>query len=314
MLDDILKEKKCFKLVCAAGNEDCEEVKKLVKLYSLAGCNFFDLSANKNVIQSAKEGLKLAGIDKDRYLCVSIGTKGDPHTNKAYITNVCTNCGLCEKACCEGAIKEYKVKEEKCIGCAKCSKICPKNAIEMRYQNKDINEILPSIINLGIDCIELHVSSYNEEEIFEKWNIVKKLYSGMLSICVDRSKLSDISLVNRLTKMLKGRKPYTTIVQADGNPMSGSKDDYKTTLQAIATAQIVQNADLEVFLLLSGGTNSKTPELARMCEINYNGISVGSWARKIVREYTKREDFLVNKEIFNKALKIAKKLVDKCIE
>jgi len=314
MLDDILKEKKCFKLVCAAGNEDCEEVKKLVKLYSLAGCNFFDLSANKNVIQSAKEGLKLAGIDKDRYLCVSIGTKGDPHTNKAYITNVCTNCGLCKKACFEGAIKEYKVKEEKCIGCAKCSKICPKNAIEMRYQNKDINEILPSIINLGIDCIELHVSSYNEEEIFEKWNIVKKLYSGMLSICVDRSKLSDISLVNRLTKMLKGRKPYTTIVQADGNPMSGSKDDYKTTLQAIATAQIVQNADLEVFLLLSGGTNSKTPELARMCEINYNGISVGSWARKIVREYTKREDFLVNKEIFNKALKIAKKLVDKCIE
>ena len=33
--------------------------------------------------------------------------------------------------------------------------------------------------------------------------------------------------------MIAKRKDYLTIVQADGFPMSGGKDDYKTTLQEI---------------------------------------------------------------------------------
>ena len=45
MLKDLLDAKKCFKLVCGAGNEDADDVKKLVTLYAKAGCRFFDLSA-----------------------------------------------------------------------------------------------------------------------------------------------------------------------------------------------------------------------------------------------------------------------------
>lgn len=88
-------------------------------------------------------------------------------------------------------------------------------------------------------------------------------------------------------------KPYTTIVQADGFPMSGGKDDYKTTLQAVATAEIVQNAKLPVYIMLSGGTNSKTAELAKMCSIDYNGIAIGTFARKVAGRYIEREDFYV---------------------
>ena len=109
--------------------------------------------------------------------------------------------------------------------------------------------------------------------------------------------------------MTENRKPYSTIVQADGFPMSGGKDDYKTTLQAVATAEIVQNAKLPVYIMLSGGTNSKTAELAKMCSINYNGIAVGSFARKIVRQYIEREDFLRNKYAFDDAVNIAKNLI-----
>ena len=85
MLEDILKEKKCFKLVCGAGNEDVKEVEKLVYIYSLAGANFFDVCANSDVVDAAKRGLKRAGIKKDRYLCVSVGIDGDPHITKAKI-------------------------------------------------------------------------------------------------------------------------------------------------------------------------------------------------------------------------------------
>lgn len=40
MLKELLEAKKCFKLVCGAGNEDASEVEKLVALYSAAGCKF----------------------------------------------------------------------------------------------------------------------------------------------------------------------------------------------------------------------------------------------------------------------------------
>ena len=85
MIKDLLDNKKYFKLVCGAGNEDITEVEKLVALYSKAGCNVFDLSANLEVIDSAKRGLERAGIKNDRYLCCSVGIKSDPHVSKAHI-------------------------------------------------------------------------------------------------------------------------------------------------------------------------------------------------------------------------------------
>ena len=85
MLKDLLENKKIVKLVCGAGNEDAEEVGKLVALYSMAGCNFFDLSAKPEIVDAAKRGLEFAGIKNDRYLCVSVGIQGDPHVSKAVI-------------------------------------------------------------------------------------------------------------------------------------------------------------------------------------------------------------------------------------
>ncbi|MBQ8475647.1 4Fe-4S binding protein [bacterium] len=313
MLDDILKERRCFKLVCGAGNEDVKEVEKLVALYSLAGCNFFDLSAKPDIILAAKRGLEYSRITKDRYLCVSVGIKGDPHMNKAQILDNCAHCSMCEEICPERAIKYQKVKKIKCIGCARCKDICPKGAIKMVNQVPELKEILPPIINLGIDCIEFHAISDDKEDIYQKWEEINKLYTGFLSICVDRSNVGNKALIERIKNMLQLRKPYTTIIQADGAPMSGGKDDYKTTLQAVATAELVEKEGFSAYLLLSGGTNSKTPELAKMCDIGYNGIAIGSYARKIVKEYISRDDFLENKEIFNKALNIAKRLVEECI-
>ena len=43
MLKNILDSKRCFKLICGAGNEDIESVKRLVYVYALAGCKIFDL-------------------------------------------------------------------------------------------------------------------------------------------------------------------------------------------------------------------------------------------------------------------------------
>lgn len=312
MLEDIIKNKKCFKLVCGAGNEDTTEVEKLVYLYSKAGCNFFDLSANLEVIESAKKGLERARIKNERYLCCSVGIKGDPHVSKAHIDKEnCINCKKCSDICPQDAIDENQnINKKRCIGCGTCVKICPQNCIKTISEDVDLKEILPPIIEKGIDCIELHTIGDNEEEIDEKWQTINELFDGILSICVDRFKTGNEKLVSRVKRMLDIRKPYTTILQADGCPMSGCNDDYKTTLQTVAMAEIFQNENLPVYIILSGGTNSKSTELAKLCNIDINGVAIGSYARKIVKKYVNRDDFFENEVIFNEALKIAKNLVD----
>ena len=349
MLEDLLKSNKCFKLVCGAGNEDAVEVEKLVKLYSLAGCKFFDLSAKPEIVDAAKRGLE----DREGYLCVSVGIKGDPHVRKACIdSEKCVKCHKCEEICPQKAIKNCKMitpsqlaingstedtslrpltaalpsqlaingstgdtslrplLAARCIGCGKCGNVCRHGAISYISENKDLSEVLPPLIEKGIDCIELHAMGENDDEVFEKWQYINEIFDGLLSICTARGHLSEEKMIERIKTMTACRKPFSTIVQADGFPMSGGKSDYKTTLQAVSTAEIVQNANLPVYIMLSGGTNSKTAELAKMCGINYNGIAIGTFARKIVARYIDRPDFLTNKYAFEDALKIAKALVD----
>ncbi|MBR1424161.1 4Fe-4S binding protein [bacterium] len=310
MLENLLKRGNCFKLVCGAGNEEIEEVKRLVYIYALAGCRFFDLSANKDVILAAKEALKETNIN-DAYLCVSVGIKGDPHSNKAVINyDRCVNCASCESICPQNAIHYAKVKKNKCIGCGRCWKVCPRSAISYVSEEKKLDEVLPEIIKEGIDCIEFHVVGQDENEIFSKWHYIKENFDGLLSICICRTKLSDEALIDRISRMTKDRQPYSTIIQADGFPMSGGKDDFQSTLQAVATSQIVNNANLPIYLLISGGTNSKTSELAKMCQIPYHGIAIGSYARKIVRKYIDRPDFWTNSYIIDEAIEIVKPLIE----
>ncbi len=316
MLKDLLENRKCFKLVCGAGNEDCSEVEKLVTIYSLAGANFFDICANLDVIDAAKRGLKNAAIEKDRYLCVSVGIDGDPHITKAQIDyKKCINCSLCAKNCPHEAISnDIKIKEERCIGCSICANNCPQKAIKMITKLQDYDEILPKLISKGLDCIEFHAISKNKEDVLSKWDKLNNHFDKMLCISVDRSTSGDKDLVELVKKMVEKRAPYSTIIQADGVAMSGNDDEFSTTLQAVATAQMFQKANLKAYIMMSGGTNSKSVELAKICAIEPHCLAVGSYARKIVKEYLKDENLLQNKAKLDEAVKIAKELVETIVK
>lgn len=314
MLKDLFEAKKCFKLVCGAGNEDANEVEKLVTIYSLAGCNFFDLCAKPEIVDAAKQGLKNAGIFKDRYLCVSVGIAGDPHITKAKIdSSKCISCGTCKTTCQHNAVifdNKYTINEERCLGCSQCLKTCPCNAISIFSKFQDYKEILPNLIQKGIDCIEFHAISTDEKDVEEKWNEINKLFDGMLCISIDRSELGDKKLLAQVRKMVEKREPFSTIIQADGIAMSGNNDEYGTTLQAVATAQLFQNANLPVYIMMSGGTNTKSRELATTCGVFPHCIAVGSYARKIVKKYLEMDNLLENNSALEEAVKIAKSLID----
>lgn len=318
MLNDVLKRRRCFKLVCGAGNEDAVEVEKLVALYAKAGANYFDLSAREDVVHAAFRGLKRVIPDSEMnnyFLNVSVGIKGDPHVSKAKIDPAkCVACGICLETCIHKAVSfddiTYSINTKRCIGCGDCISECPEKAILSYSEQKPLDQVLPPLVGLGIHSIELHAVSDDDEGIVEQWGVINRLFQGMLSLCIDRSRVGDVELIERIKRLIKDRRDFSTIIQADGAPMSGCDDNYETTLQALATAQIVQRAGLPVFLMLSGGTNSKTAELARLFGIEANGVALGSYARMIVREHIDREDFLNNKDVFNKALDQAKALVD----
>ena len=249
---------------------------------------------------------------------MSVGIEGDPHITKAVIDQQkCVKCGKCKMICPHDAVIEfdkYKIKKERCIGCMRCAKNCPKQAIEMVSQLQDYDEVLPKIIEKGIDCIEFHAISTDEIDVMKKWLQINEYFDGMLCISIDRSELGDKKLKDRVKKMLGIRKPYTTIIQADGIAMSGSDDEYGTTLQAVATAQLFQNAQLPAYIMMSGGTNTKSLELASMCNVHPHCLAVGSYARKIVKDYLKAEDLFENPDKMAQAVNIAKSLVNPIIK
>lgn len=313
-MQEFLKSRqKFFKLVCGAGNESELEIERLVALYSLAGASVFDISAKNSSIIAAQKGLERSGISQNRFICVSLGIKGDPHISKAFIDkDKCKGCLSCMAVCPQRAISVPVVDNKKCIGCGSCYKYCNFHAINMIDNDVDLKALLSELNLKNISCIELHSSSLNEDDLLGKWQIINEKYNGILSICIDRSNLGNNQVLERLNKMITGREKYSTIIQADGVPMSGGnvKSQYNTTLQAVAMADIINKFNLPVYTIFSGGTNEKTTELAKQCNVDYSGIAVGTYARKIVSEYIKRDDFFSNKNVFNKALDIAKNLVE----
>jgi len=333
----LLDTRKYFKLVCGAGNEDAEEVKRLVVLYTLAGAKGMDVSANIKVVEYAMAGIDLAfklapklGIKLETrpFITVSVGMPGDHHVRKAFIDlNTCITCNLCIPVCPTDAIPdELIVITDKCIGCGNCSAICPKDDI-ISYSNnqRELRELLPKCLAAGAEHIELHAAIADDTAIMDEWKIVSDANpNGHISMCLDRLHLSNFTFEERVRKA-KEIAGERLIIQSDGYPMSGGQDDFNTTLQAIATADVLNKkfnmkidkknkvltykSKTEVNQLLSGGTNSLTTVLADQCGVKFQGSSLGTFARKIVKEVVNNDEFYNNLELIKQGYLTARNLV-----
>ena len=319
----ILERGLFFKIVCGAGNEDPEEVRRLSRVYTLAGALGIDVSANVDVVRASMRGIDQAfsiasslGIElKTRpFITVSVGLKGDPHVRKAVIhKDLCTDCGLCSENCDQKAIESgppVNVIKVRCIGCGKCDEVCPANAVEFYTRKVDFKEILPKCLDAGAENLELHAIIADNDAVMKDWEIITNaLPDQYVSMCLDRSQLGNEYLIRRIRQAvsLAGDRQ---IIQADGAPMSGGKDDYNTTLQAVAIADIVQKSGLPVKVLLSGGTNIKTGELAKLCGLTVHGVSIGTNARNLVRKEISDPGFGQNLELTSQAVQKAKWLVE----
>lgn len=337
-MEDLMKRRKYFKLVCGAGNEDAEEVKRLSLLYTLAGAKGMDVSASVRVVKHAMDGIDMAlsmsksyneKINTRPFITVSVGMPGDHHVRKASIhDDICINCNLCISPCPTDAItEELDVIRDICIGCGNCSAICPlPDAITYDHNAKELASLIPDCLNAGAEQVELHAAIAEDSSIMEEWKLVcEKNTEGHVSMCLDRLHLSNFAFEERVRKAreIAGNR---LIIQSDGYPMSGGEDDFNTTLQAISTADVLNksfNMNInrktkkleykkknQINQLLSGGTNSLTTILADQCGVRFQGVSLGTYARKLVRHVVKSDDFYDNPELIYSGYLIAKKLVD----
>ena len=369
-----LIENKCFKVICGAGNEDLEEVKKISFVYTLAGATLLDVSANPEVVAASADGIHLAnefnkkhniGYKNKPFIVVSVGMPGDHHVRKSYIDpNTCIGCKVCIPVCPTKAIPENfvenleyfkklggKFNEENkdkdivikdlCIGCGKCSAICPKDEIiSYRHPKNELEKLLPQCLQAGAESIELHAGVAEDNLTLDEWMIINESNPNQFnSVCLDRLNLSNFLLENRIEKIKKISKDKL-IIQADGIPMSGGENNFNTTLQAIACADIVNKKfnmkknikekslsggkagvsskkiyrsnghKLGLYVLVSGGTNEKTKELADLTNVRVNGVSIGTYARDIIYKNIKNKDFFKKKDLIISAFKTAKKLID----
>lgn len=337
-MEHLLSESKYFKLVCGAGNEDAEEVKRLTVLYTLAGAKGMDVSANIDVVTACMEGIDIAfelakefeiNLVVRPFIMVSVGMPGDHHVRKSYIDlDTCLKCNLCIPVCPTDAIpSSLVVIKEKCIGCGNCSAICPRqDIIHYEHNNRELRELLPKCLEAGAEQIELHAAVADDEMIMQEWEMINEINpSGHISMCLDRLHLSNFAFENRVEKA-KEIAGERLIIQSDGYPMSGGEDDFNTTLQAIATADVLNkkfNMKLkkskniliykkrnEVNQLLSGGTNSLTAVLAKQVGVKFQGASLGTFARKIVKHVVDDDNFYNNKDLVKGGYLIAKNLVN----
>ena len=329
-MKQLLARSKYFKLVCGAGNENTEEVRKLTTVYTLGGANGFDVSAQPHIVEACVDGMDRAyeladelkiNIPIRPFITVSVGMPGDHHVRKAFVEpESCIVCNLCIPACPTDAIPESLVIiRDLCIGCGDCEVVCPPkaNAIKYEHNTKKLEKILPLCLEAGAENIELHAAVAANDAIMKEWEVVCNVQQNhVISMCLDRNHLSNSHLIERIKNAHKIAGDRL-IIQADGVPMSGGRDDYNTTLQAIAIADVIQKnlikkerAFWHMPILLSGGTNSYTGKMAKMCDINFGGVAIGTHARKIVKPYIDSENFDSDLVNLNKAVEIAAELVE----
>jgi ferredoxin len=276
----ILEKRNFVKIVCGAGNEDVDQVRQVAEAYSHTDAACLDMNASPDIIKAAREHW-------DGLIMVSIGQKGDPHTRKAKINREkCSFCGKCVDVCPQIAIYpdceiSMKVTTRMCIGCGKCAEVCPVKAISFSYKERNVKQDIKKCMKAGADMVEWHIATQFPEwhDFREICNLVPDEY---VSISLDRGILSSEQLVQRVRTALEYR-PEKLMVQADGIPMSGGGGDYTSTLETIATANIIIRSGLPVKVIASGGTNCHTMVLANICGVPIHGVAIGTFARKYLK-------------------------------
>ena len=154
--------------------------------------------------------------------------------------------------------------------------------------NKDLTlfeNILRSCKKVGADFFELHIDIPDLDLIKDKLLKVKEVFSFKpISINISIDKFSNAAIIE-LIKYIRSNIQKDIIIEVNGSE-ENKCNDFNTTLQSVSTADILHKQLLKkeiafrkIPILLSGGTNQLTCELAKECNVNFNGITFSNYSK-----------------------------------
>ena len=181
----------------------------------------------------------------------------------------------------------------------------------------------------------------------EEWKLINEINpNNYNSMCLDRLNLGNSKLEYRIEEAKKISKDKL-IIQADGYPMSGGENDFNSTLQAVACADVInkkfnmrvnkKEAALSnkgkfkkegsgkakvlskriyrplissIPIVLSGGTNALSKELANQVGVRCNGIAIGTYARDIIEDLVSNDNFYTDINIIKEAYQVSNQLIN----
>ncbi len=300
------------KIICGASNTSEKQVERLAMIYSLCGADVIDISPKKGIYNAAVQGIikakETAGKNPDTYtgfnvpaIMKSINVGDDKHFRKANFNNMdrCIQCLECVKECRSGALTEVDGKkafaEEKCYGCASCVEACQHNVVTT-IANPFRQEDGKSDIG-KFDAIEIHTGNSSIEEVktFLEFNKIMIRRAALISVSVDSTRFNSKELAEYVNSAIK-LFDEKIIIQIDGISMRGGTKN-SSTLQTVAAAAILQEAGVDAYIQLSGGTNHLTGEFVKLSGLNISGVAYGTFAKKIVLSYIEdyeEKEFMAN--------------------
>lgn len=249
---DIINDKGFLEATFALEYEENEVlISNLSCILTLSGISSFDVSANPQAVSYVK-----SGIDKASLISKALFEK----INHRPFIKISL-----------GALNPF-IEEYHCIG--------SKKGI---FSIETLKENLSNCIKAGSEIIEFHLGMMEEDKFLDIWTIISQ-FSGDFpsSLNLNRVFLSNAHLVNLIKKAYLITEERT-LLQVDGATSEGKDEDYSSTLQSLATSDILIK-DLKVKerrkykklnLTLCGDINSKTTALALICNIDYCGLSLG---------------------------------------
>ncbi|MCJ2544444.1 4Fe-4S binding protein [Synechococcus bigranulatus str. 'Rupite'] len=287
-----------FKLICGASFHHLPSVRELAFLYTLAGVDCIDLAADPAIVRAAQQGIQWAQAEDPQvgspWLMVSVNDGEDVHFRKAVLTDpVCpVDCPQpCVAVCPPHALVPLAtsgtvhLQTELCYGCGRCEPVCPYHRIATPNHQVPLPQVLPSLVGLGIQAVEIHTRIGRQAQFGQLWGSLRPWLPHLEALSISFNDGPGLEAYLRDLLSLMDPRPKVLIWQVDGRPMSGDIGSGSGTSKAtLKLAHKVLNMGLPGYVQLAGGTNAQTVLLLDP-RWPVAGLAFGSYARQLVASY-----------------------------
>lgn len=248
-LTEALESRTAFKFIIGIQNGDCADVRFLTQVYALAGADIIDVAARPDVVAATVEALAQARRQSvhspaGTRVMVSLALERDPHVQPG------------------ASDAEHR-------------KIVVPTGPSALVAN------VRACLDAGAEMVELHASDSDDPDLTAAVAALSALLGDRyLSVCLGAEGFrSPRDVIHQAGLVREIHGPHT-MIQAEGLSLQKGAAP-ATSVQGLALAQALL-AKTSAYIVVAGGGNYWTRNLADLLGVPVHAIAAGTYARKLV--------------------------------